>query len=944
MGMLYRDDYSEGWRPSDDLVKGSKRGLLRADNIVQDEVGLWSLRLGTQTINPGDTPMVSATSSVHSLFTTSIDGTRYRCAGVDQFGVKNYGSFGTFDGSGDIHFGAHQGQILASRGGAVKWKSDGTNTHRWGVPAPTQAPTVTVVPPREIVLMAEDATEATLWVNTEPNGAVDNAEGVGGGADAAVYVLPDKNTGKGAAVKSYANGINLSTFDGGQATEANEDAIEFSVYISNPDPLEYVGVAFDCNPGSTNPFQDDYYFLEVSTGDAIEVQLDNKKVLEGHPGDAERKKRDKFIDDRDPDSGTVTKIRKDTPAGNSGWSKFRVLRGQMGRVGSTPGCNWSTVRAIQFSFKYSIPAGGGVVGIARIDALKILGGSDRTLTGKFQARFIWTRDYGSYVAKSGPSPETAEFEVRNGAVIVTPTQADSSAADFQVHEPGGEVWAYLGGGTMQSYYRAGTADGQGVSSASVYCIDSERTMILTDLTLETDNEEPPDGIVDIIGPHFNRMLVLTETQLWIARYGNPDSYSLAQALDVGDAGEVALWGIKAQSNVFIATTRDIYRLSGDLTEFPDGTMNAKLEPMSVPGPPVSDFKAQEGSSVVYLAADGFRSIEGSTSAPINWNLDLLVQGYTRFGVSPLNLGPVVGKVRGGISNSRLYCLVEEGASVVASNAIYIADLRRKNWRRMTVARSFQSLYREPDGTMIAGDSSGMIWAIDDPTVLGDNPSAAQQNSIAVVLWTTSDDGDKPLQYKECFDWRADMDTGGVAATVDLYLDEQPGPSLTVTKTGYGPVQQTLGSNAAIARCKRIQMRVSGNFLTFKLGAWGVTYRECPTPMLFWDSGFMDFGSQDFVWFREMRLKVRSPVNLRVRILFAGETAVDDTCVVVPNVEDIYPVVLGREVKGRLPRVIVEPVSGLTDPANAFELYWVGVFRRDSGAVTEKRFSAVPGKF
>lgn len=948
MGFLYRDDYSGGWRPSDDLVRGSKAGFLRADNVVQDEIGLWSLRLPASVISQD--PMRSNTSSVHSLFTTTLNGTRYRCAGVDEFGYRNFGSFGTFDGSGDLIFGAHQGMILASRGGTVKWKTDGTNTRSWGIAGPSSAPTVQVLAPREIDLMTEAPTEATLWANTEPNGAVDTAQGVSGAAQVAVYVLPDKNTGKGTAQKVIAGGINLNSFDSGAAAGANEDAIEFWAYLSNPSALEYVSLAFDCNPASTAPFQDDYYTFELTAGESIDVKLDNKQVLEGHAGDAEGSKRDKFIDDRDPDSHTVTKIRRDTPSGNAGWSKFRVLRGQMERVGSTPGCDWSTVQAVQFAFKYSIPSSGGVVGIARIDGLKVLGGADRTLTGKFKARFVWARVFTDYTALSAPSPETAEFEVRNGAVLVTPTQADSSAADSQVHEPGGQAWAYLGGGTMQSYYRAGVTTAQGVSTPTVSCTDSERTMILTDLTLETDNLPPPDGIVDIIGPHFNRMLVLTAKVLWIARDGNPDSYSQAQALDVGDAGETALWGIKAQSNVFIGTTKDIYRLSGTLSEFPDGTMDARLEPMSIPGPPISAFKAQEGSSVVYLAADGFRSMEGSTSVSINWNLDLLVQGYTRHGVSPLNLGPVVGKVRGGISNSRLYCLVEEGSAVLASNAVYVADLRRKSWRRETYNRSFQSLYREPDGTVIAGDSSGYVWQLADAASvgLGDKRPTSEgiPTAIPVTIWTVSDDDGKPTQYKESYDWRAELDTGGVSATVALYLDEVAGPSLTTSRNGYGTVQQTLGSNTAIARCRRIQSRITGSFFTFKLGSWGVTYRECPTPLLFWDSGFLDFGgrSQDLEWFREMRFKVRSPVSLSVRVYFDGVLNYTGTCSVTANVESIYPLVLGREVKGRLPRVIIEPSTGKTDPANAFELYWMGVFRRDSGTVTEKKFMVSPGRF
>jgi hypothetical protein len=55
------------------------------------------------------------------------------------------------------------------------------------------------------------------------------------------------------------------------------------------------------------------------------------------------------LQDEGVDDGTVSTLRTDKPVANAGWSKLLVRRGDMTRVGSTSGKDWTTVKAIRLS-------------------------------------------------------------------------------------------------------------------------------------------------------------------------------------------------------------------------------------------------------------------------------------------------------------------------------------------------------------------------------------------------------------------------------------------------------------------------------------------------------------------------------------------------------------------------------------------------------------------
>lgn len=976
MGIFHRDaqHFRPGWVPGNDETQGP--GWLRMDNCTLDENGIIGLRLGSQTINANTPagvpiPLQSSISSVHSLYTTVIDDVRYRCAGADRVAFINGGSVASFPGTtGDIRFGSFQGQILMACGD-TKWKNDGNNTRRWGIPAPTRKPNITLLDPRIITISDFNGTvEQALWV--AKNGTKISSAGRDNQADGAIQVTSAAD-GKATLEKVFATPQNYDEFDGGDAEGAPEDTIEFYVKLSHPDQLEFLSISLNCNPNSTRPFEDDYFYSELVADEAPLVGLTEAQVLANAPPSYTDLVEDTtFFDgrrERGANIGQRMRVRREISATNEAWTKFTVLRGSMERVGSTPECNWSTITAVQLTAKF-VPAGAqeiSIRGIATFDSLRILGGSDRTLTGTFQAHTIWSRDFGHYIARSGPGPVSDEFECRNNAVIVTMTGADVTDADFQVTQAGGEAWAYLGGGTMKSFFRFGTRSASGATGAlGVSCTISERDAIIGGLFLEHDTQEPPDNIVAILGPHFNKIVLLTKTQVWISNDGNPDSFSLAQALTVADPGETILCGIKDQGQILIGTSKDWYRLSGSLSVLRDGLLDARLEPLSVNNPPVNEFVAVDDGIINYIAADGIAILQGSGSTLINWNIDTLINGYTRHGVARTNIGSEPGRFRGGIFNRQLYLLFMEEPNLLASNVVYVGDLKTHQWRREVYPRSLQIVYREPDGKLLAGDSSGCVWQIgryNNDSIQADY-FGTQGLPIPVTLWTWSDDDGKPLQFKEPFDWRADLCTAISQAgpdvivttplTVQFYLDGVSGPSIQVSHDDViGRRQVALGSLPGMIPFRRVQQRMTGSFTRLRLQSHSITYRARPVPMLYWDSSHLDFGTQDIVWFRELKFKSRSSIDLAVRVVFDGEErALPNNGVVSvrANVESIYPLDIGKECKGRLPLIIIEPAIGgvggeqlsNNNVANSFELYWVQVKYHGSGGVTEKRFKVQEG--
>lgn len=770
MGTLTRTSFDRGWVPSADAVHAPDGALLRMDNFVLDERGVVSLRKGSSKINGS----AFADTDVHSLYTAVLSGTRYRMAGATNAVYANGSSIKSgLAGSNDVAFGSYLGQIVFARS-TSKWKYDGSTVRTWGIAAPNAAPTLaTIAADSKTFASFDSSTTADLTIDEDDTTGKTFVAGHDGTASGALVLNPNATSGRGIVTKSFGGATNFTSYDGGQ-TGADDDIIELYVYVTEPEYLQTLTLLIDVNDGT---FQKDTY-------------------------------------------GYVFRFESDVPEDVTplvtGWNRLQVKRGDMVRAfNATSGKDWSTVYAGRIT---ATGRAGTSIAQLRFDAWRIIGGNQRPLTGDQTYYVVAVYNSGTYTAKSAPSAASAAIGTSAQGVTVTIPSSVISALDSQVNE----LWVYRQNEALGDAYRIGTkTGGPWAGDQTVDDVLSDDDALEVNLVLERTNTTPPDTIIGIAGPHYDRLLCLTASFVYPSQPRNLDSFDSLQPVRVGDASETAYWIARVREEVFVGTSKDIYRFDGDWTEGPDGLINVIKRPMGVAHPPVSSAIAQDGDTLIYLAADGWRVL-GSETPITSGDVDLLYRGYTRHGISPVNL--TTGRFRAAVANGMLTAITPEGASTTSSTVLHRYQTQLQRWYRHTYSPSWRCVYREPDGTLIASDNAGYVWTLDTGT-------QDASSDIAVVLWTPADDNDQPNQRKDAWDARVRTNTNGQTATIAVHLDGSgsSSTSFTAAPTDLSPVAANLSS---LSPYRQMQFRVTGSFSTFLWYDYTVTYRERPPILVF----------------------------------------------------------------------------------------------------------------
>lgn len=966
--LLYRDDWSLGWQPSVDQRHAANNVMLRADNLRLDERGVVSLRSGSAIIS-GPTALGTGLEPVRVLYTTTINTVRYRFAQVGgtmyrSQSVGSYASIGSVPSDQDVAIAAQLGQVFFASG-TVKQKNDGNATREWGISATPAAPSVATTGLSPNVISSFDVDETPAWVASE--GSVESGTGTNDETDGSRVLVPDTTTGRGTMQKVLSSETDYFTFPNGEDGCA-EDFIRFFVWVSNPDNLELITLAFDCNGDDLSTaaarFRDDYYYHDFAFEDAVEVKLSEGQQYLDDRYDVEGFDRDDVIDRREnrvPFKGRIPR-RQPVEADNSGWAKFLVPRGKFDRVGNTPGKSWRTIIAIQVTVKYKVSQN-EFPGVIKMDELTVSGGAKHSLAGRFRARVQFYADYGTHKVRSAASDFSSEVECRaNGLVLSVPIgSAFSQHVRGEAGDPSVGVEGYVMGGSMNGFYLGGSVE-QHEGTASIPIELSERDMLIQNVPLVADSFAPPDNIV-AAADHRNRLVVLTFHDLRLSSRYNPETFPLSFSFPVGNKSFRPLWLAPSGDDLYVGTTIDIFVLEGKGDEFPDGSTDFVLRRLGVAEPPISEAVASEGGRLCYLASDGPRILIPQGSGALKANLDLLYQGESRYGIAAPNLGSQPGRFRFAMWGPTLYSIVPEGSSGDGSPVIHVHDFKTEAWRREKYPFDLWSVYREPDGKIVAGSSTGSIHQLSLPQHTDDILSGGAivtQGIGFVKFYSKYDDNNEPLKRKVPFDLRIDGDFDA-PITVVLYSDGATSAGATVgdfvadADAAITPFFSfTIPANSTMPYIKRIdnsslqsplslQVRMGTldsppTYLTnFRLRSFGLAYRSRPTPRLFWDSGYID-ANQDEVWFRRIFLKMRppsSPAAPQAQVIVVFESGILHTLPItlVANTEDIYEARLGRFVRGRLPRIVIDASTFGSEP---YELYWVEVWWHGTGIATEKR--------
>lgn len=766
MPVLQRSSFARGWVPSADALHAPADACLRMDNCQLDEKGVLGLRRGSAKIN--GSPF--ADTDIHSLYTVALNGTRYRMAGAGSAVYANGTSIKSgLAGSNDVAFGSYLGQIVFARS-TSKWKYDGTTVRTWGIAAPNAAPTLAVIAADTKTFISFDSGETGTFAISDDSTGFSYANGYEGTANGATILNP-ATTGFGSITKTFAAPTDFTAYTGGQVG-IDDDIIEFYVYITEPQYLATLTLLVDVNDGT---FQADTYGYIFRF--ASEVPEDNTPVVVG-------------------------------------WNRLQVRRGDMVRsFNATSGKDWATVKAVRVS---SYGNAGTSIAQLRFDALRIVGGNQRPLTGNQTYYIVAVYNSGTYTAKSAPSAVSLPIGTSAQGVTVTIPAGVISALDTQVNE----LWIYRENETLGDAYRIGTkTGGPWVGAQTVSDILSDDDALEVGLALERTNATPPDTIIGIVGPHYDRLLCLTASFVYPSQPRNLDSFDSAQAVRVGDASETAYWIAKVKEQIYVGTSKDIYRFDGDWTEGPDSLINVVKRPMGIGQPPISEAIAQDGDTLLYLAADGWRAL-GASDPVTSGDVDLLYRGYTRHGISPVNL--TTGRFRAAIAKGWLTAITPEGASTTSSTVLHRYVPAAQRWYRHTYASSWRCVHREPDGTLIASDNAGYVWTLDTGTQDG-------SSDLAVVVWTGVDDDGKAHQRKQPGDFRARIDTGGATATVAIHLNgsSSSSASVSVASSGVGIVSD--GGLSELDPCLQFQVRITGSFSTFLWYDHAIGYYDLPWP-------------------------------------------------------------------------------------------------------------------
>lgn len=698
MPNLLKNTKTLRWWPDADSVNAPDQALLLADNLVPDPEAMLALRKGSVPVFSG------LQSLVHSLYSREVGGRTYRFAGAGSRLYRNGMDFGIdFAGSGDIAMGDDSYQAFFARG-TTKKKFDGTNFYNWAVGTPDFPAALTAVTAITTTVATFNSTESPAFVINE--GTSSFVAGFDGTASGALKLVPAAS-GRASASKVFAsdqNFFNILGADGGDT-----DLFDVYIWIEEPNNVDKVTIMFGLGTGS-DAYRDDYYYFDFSIRDpsTVDVKDAGSTAVTAFSAITNRVQSvltpQEVSDVKTPAqveevlrrlgrfAGPRSRERKDAQEASPAWTHLSVTRGQFNRVGGTAGRDWSTVRA--FKVVYTARTGNSTA--VQFDNAVWTGGGGRSLTGKYKVGYRFVRNFNGIYQELGPiSPISKEIQLTQQALQVTIPAAALSGKDPQVNE----IWVYLDGGFLDTYYRVAvvsatvrqgmtideltnpagsdfntagertrlTAWGftriSGDTSASdlIFTINkSEVQALVENERLEPGSVGPPDNIIAVAGPFNGRMFVLTaEGRLYPSHQLNPTSYSLYQHLDLRKYGD-PFWLVLTSGGLYAGFSKDIIRVGGTGEESDSGlTADFTLDPLHVGNPPVDQSAVTDGNSVVYRSIDGLMLLTGASLTPVpSAGTELLWRGQKRHGVEALNVGH--GRFRFAIDNHVLLMLAPEG--------------------------------------------------------------------------------------------------------------------------------------------------------------------------------------------------------------------------------------------------------------------------------------------
>lgn len=468
-------------------------------------------------------------------------------------------------------------------------------------------------------------------------------------------------------------------------------------------------------------------------------------------------------------------------------------------------------------------------------------GLGTTLVGDYQWVMVVVERNGAYEAysKATPISLTATLTIGKGVYLRHPNPRlfNSSATHAWIYRRGGEI--------LDQFYRVAeiNLDTWGTTGEITFFDYGGATSLTDKLALEQNKRINvflnsvafPDTlgtIYEILGPINGRHFYFTDSEILVSLINNPATYDLRSVIKFsGEASEKFLWARKAGENgILVATTKDIYLLTGTFVTLPDGFVDAYLRGLSITNLPITRDATTFDGKVIYLAQSGWRMLSagaGEARSLIDDRLDVLYDpalenttGYSTIQYSVALRYPCA------VVKDKLYC------SIPLLNRVEVLDLVRNYWSVRTghVDLFFPSTREN-------------LFYVDNTTLAYGFYEHQNPNSpVPVDFQTVFFDNNQPNNRKDASTLIVKANTGGTGLTLHLYTDDNlASPTKVATISGTQMAQPNLiNLEGLIARS--FCVRILGNATDVEITSITIDYEPRPAPITHFRSGIINFGT------------------------------------------------------------------------------------------------------
>jgi hypothetical protein len=473
------------------------------------------------------------------------------------------------------------------------------------------------------------------------------------------------------------------------------------------------------------------------------------------------------------------------------------------------------------------------------------GGSNGTLHGDYKYAQVNVYNSGEGFWKSEMSSTSPSVYVKNGKVILHP----APFSDTQINE----VWFYrrdsgvnidaVPVGTprrLDKWYRIGVVQfAQGGAAPDYIDNTSDEDALLLNMAWNEELQavqEIPDQIIAIQTEVFGRVLYATFREIYISDRDDPGLYIESSTIRLsGDPTELNLWIKKPSLGIcYVATTKDIYELSGTFNQLEDGTLDIFNKPMGLSRPPICFQVAQDNSAVYYMAADGGRVIQGSTTDLLTKNIDLIFRKDSRHGVGPAVILPNIQTPYPVATRGNKLYLVVYMQDQTRWTLVY--DFKLQYWYPYWINPI--SLYVEEDGILLGGFGDGYLRTLEDGDTL-DNVWGQQ-----IVYQTVFDDDNLPRNRKDTFTFKIVADTGNKPVSIAIAKNGQEDGYIEIGSTSFDGKEEKLITIAdTVGLGKSFSVRITGNDLrTCRIYHWTIEYDARPEQLTYLKIPYTNLGT------------------------------------------------------------------------------------------------------